>query len=250
MTKPWCALTLVMSTACAAHADGWDIQFAEPYALERDVAVMDVDVDALPAGTFETLNARGVQVLCYVSVGTAETYRDDWGAFPRAVIGKNWSDWPDEYYLDIRRADVLLPIMQARFAKCAAAGATGIEPDNQDLQWADSGFAISEDDAVAYMRALADMAHGMGLTIGQKNNPDTVGELVGILDFMVTEDCHHDGWCAQTAPYVAAGKPVYAIEYTDQPLDWDAACAEARTLGLLMIRKDRDLNGQSYAACP
>jgi hypothetical protein len=250
MTK-WslaCALSAVLGSM--AHADGWDIQFAEPFALDRDVAVMDLDVDALPEGTFETLTARGVKVLCYVSVGTAETYRDDWGTFPKVLIGKNWPEWPDEYYLDIRRLDVLLPIMQARFARCAAAGANGIEPDNQDLQWADSGFDISADDTVAYMRALADLAHGMGLTIGQKNNPDVVPDLVGVLDFIVTEDCHHDGWCDQVTPYIAAGKPVYAIEYTDHPLDWDAACHAADQLGLLMIRKDRDLNGQNYAACP
>lgn len=231
-------------------AGSWDIQFAEPFALDRKVAMMDLDLDSVPADTIRTLTAQGVQVICYVSVGTAETYRADYTDFPKAVVGKNWPDWPDEYFLDIRQIDVLLPIMQARFQRCKDAGAVGIDPDNQDQQWAGGGFKITKADAVAYMKALAQVAHGMGLTIGQKNNTDTLRELVGTLDFIVTEDCYQDGWCAEAAPYAAAGKPVYAIEYTDYLQDWPGACAEAAKLGLSMILKDRDLNGAAFKACP
>lgn len=231
--------------ASTSGAETWDIQFSPPF-VARDVAVIDLDW-AEPA-QIAAAKARGQTVLCYVSVGTAEDWRADFGDFPKALLGPEWTDWPGEYFLDIRQLDALLPIMEARFRSCKAAGADAIDPDNQDQQWA-GAFALSEADAVAYMRALAGLAHGMGLRIGQKNNPDTVDDLVGLLDFMVTEDCFADGWCDAALAYARAGKPVYAIEYTDTAVDFPAACDWGRGRGISFILKDRDLNGQTWAAC-
>lgn len=238
-----CLLALVLAAPDAAG--GWDIQFVPPF-VDRDVAVIDLDWQE-PARIMAA-KARGQRVLCYVSVGTAEAWRPDFAAFPKAVLGPEWRDWPGEYFLDIRQIDALLPIMQARFQACKDAGADAIDPDNQDQQWA-GAFPVSKADTVAYMRALADVAHGMGLQIGQKNNPDTVDDLAGTLDFIVTEGCFSDGWCADVLPYAQAGKPVYAIEYTDTAVDFAAACDWGRDRGIDFILKDRDLNGKTWANC-
>lgn len=235
-----------MTAPAHAAPPTWDIQFSEPFAMGRDVAVIDLDMDS--PELIARAKAKGQRVLCYVSVGTAENWRADYAQFPKAIKGPEWRDWPGEYFLDIRQRDILLPIMTARFERCKRAGADGIDPDNQDQQWA-GAFPVTEGDAVTYMRDLARIAHGMGLTIGQKNNPDTVDELVGTLDFIVTEDCAADGWCDQVRPYAAAGKPVFAIEYGSRA-KFARACDAVAGWGFSMIRKDMDLSGRVYDTCP
>ncbi|KAF0108058.1 MAG: hypothetical protein FD146_1072 [Anaerolineaceae bacterium] len=50
-------------------------------------------------------------------------------------------------------------------------------------------------------------------------------------------------------PFLEAGKPVFAIEYTDMGVDFAAACAEAKSLGMGMILKHRNLDAYREA-CP
>ncbi len=220
----------------------WDWQLSGRVNPPRGVAVFDTDPDNVSARAIQRLNERGVYTICYVSVGTLEDYRDDRQAFPHGVVGRTYGDWPDERFLDIRQLDVLLPLMQARFQRCKDMGFQAIEPDNMDVYDNESGFRLSRRDGVRYIKALADMAHGMGLGIGQKNVPEITEQLVGVMDFVITEDCFSDGWCGDVSTYIRAGKPVLAAEYTDTGVDWGAACAYGRANGYSMILKDRDLN--------
>jgi len=50
-------------------------------------------------------------------------------------------------------------------------------------------------------------------------------------------------------PFIEAGKPVFAIEYTDMGIDFNAACAEAESLGLIMLLKHRNLDAVRQT-CP
>ncbi len=231
-----------------ACAEGWDWQLTEPFDLSRDVAVMDLDPDNHSAADIAALKARGITTICYISVGTAENYRDDYDSFPAAVLGNTYDDWPDERFLDIRQIGALIPIMAARFQRCADMGFDAIEPDNIDVHVNDSGFPITELDSLRYIRVLTDIAHGINMQIGQKNVPDLTAKLAGTLDFALTEDCFADGWCDQVADYARAGKPVYAAEYTDTGVDFAAACATAPA-NYHFIQKDRDLT-RSLETCP
>lgn len=234
----------------AAYAGpSWDIQFEEPFNFSRDVWMMDLDGEFTAAEDVAALRERSVTPICYVAVGTWENYRGDAQDFPDELLGKTWPEWPDERYLDIRNLDKLLPLMRARFEMCRDKGFLGIEADVQDLHWADTGFPIKREHQVAYSQELANMAHEMGMTFGQKNSPDLVDDLIGYSDFIVTEDCFYNGWCDDVLPYVAAGKPVFAIEYTDTGVDFAKACAYGRETGIDFILKDRDLNGDAYRAC-
>jgi len=111
----------------------WDWQLGEPLNLSRDVRVLDVDPDTITAAEVAQMKARGVLMICYVSIGTVENYRSDVAAFPASVVGRTYGDWPDEKFLDIRQHDVLLPIMTARFQRCKDMGFDAIEPDNMDV---------------------------------------------------------------------------------------------------------------------
>lgn len=209
--------------------------------------ILDLDPDAVTREQVAALSARGIMTICYVSVGTVEDWRADAGQFPEAVIGRRYGEWPDERYLDMRAQDVLLPLMEARFQTCKDKGFDAIEPDNMDIYDHNTGFGLTAGDAIAYVKALADLAHGMGLQIGQKTAPELVPDLEPVLDFVLFEECHEQGYCAAAAPYVAAGKPALNTEY--RLWGQRAACAEAQALGLATIFKRREL-GVWRKTCP
>lgn len=242
-------LAVLLAASGAMAAPVWDWQLTAPFKLDRDVEWLDLDPDNHSVTELAKAKLGGAKLICYVSVGTLEDWRDDVGAFPASVVGKTYGDWPDEKFLDIRALDVLLPLMTARFEKCRAFGFDAIEPDNMDVHDNESGFDLAPSDTIVYVRQLARIAHDMGLLIGQKNVPDLTAQLVGSLDFMVAESCHQDGWCQDLALYQTAEKPIFDAEYNDRPLDLDAACAQARQLHISLIVKDRDLTA-SLQTCP
>jgi hypothetical protein len=226
--------------------DTWQIQFAAS-DVDPALAVDVIDLDAFEtdAETVSGLQDRGMRVLCYVNAGAWEDWRPDAGSFPDEIIGLAWPEWEGERYLDIRRLDLLGPIIEARLDMCAKKGFDGIEPDNIDTYQTGeeaTGFAITEADQVAFNLWLAEEAHARDLAIGQKNIGDLTPDLVERFDFAVTEDCFVDGWCERMSPYIAAGKPVFAIEYTDTGADLDIICPQAAALGFSVVLKHRDLD--------
>jgi hypothetical protein len=248
--RPWragaavLAALLLLPPAAPAQTPGtaWDWQIGGRPDLSDPPPVLGLDPDAVTAGEIAALAARGVLAVCYVSVGTREDWRADAAAFPAGVIGRPYDGWPGERFLDIRRRDLLLPLMEARFRRCAGLGFGAVEPDNIDLHVNDTGFTIGPREVAAYVRDLAAIAHGLGLRIAQKNAPDLAPALEPHLDFAMTENCMADGWCGAMAPYVRAGKAVLAAEY-DVPRGRRAAlCAEARGRGLSLLFAARALD--------
>ena len=239
------SLAAPLAAPLAAQQAGapWDWQLQAPLDLAAPVATIGLDPDEVTAADIAALHARGVTTICYVSIGTVEDWRSDATDFAPQVIGRDYAAWPGERFLDLRRADLLVPLMQARFARCAAMGFDAVEPDNMDVHANLSGFAVTGADVVAYVRTLADIAHGLGLQIGQKNAPDLTADLAPYLDFIITENCLTDGWCDQIAIYAATGRAILAAEYDIAPDDQPAYCRAALAGGMSMIFKSDDLDG-------
>jgi hypothetical protein len=150
---------------------------------------------------------------------------------------------------EVRRIDLLAPIMSARLDLCAAKGFDGVEPDNIEVYDNDTGFPLTYADQLAYALWLADEAHARGLAIGLKNASDMVADALPHYDFAIAEDCFDQGWCADLLPFISAGKPVFAAEYTDTGVDFPAACAWGREHHYSFIQKDRDLTAYRIT-CP
>lgn len=219
----------------------WDWQLTHPYDLSLNVRVLALDADDPTQEDIAKLRARGVKPVCYISVGTWESYRSDKDLVPGAVIGKPPGDWPDENYLDIRQMDVVLPIMTARMDRCAAKGFLAVEADNLGLMDNDTGFDITRDHVLAYANVLADYAHSLGLEIAQKNSPTFVPDLVDKMDFAIVEECFQYDFCEDMLPYRAAGKDVLAVEYEEGGLDWDDVCARAKQMGIHLLLKQYEV---------
>jgi hypothetical protein len=55
----------------------------------------------------------------------------------------------------------------------------------------------------------------LNLTLGLKNAGDIIPDVLPIVDFSINEECVKYSECATFAPFIAAGKPVFHIEYPD-----------------------------------
>jgi len=207
--------------------------------IEADVYDIDLYVDQ---AIIDELHARGRKVICYISVGSWEDWRPDRDRFPPEVLGKDYEGWQGEKWLDIRQLDKLAPILRARLDLCKARGFDAVEPDNMEIYTNDTGFPLTYADQLKFALWLAEEAHQRGLAIGQKNAADMVGDLVNIFDFAITEDYFYYGIAETMLPYIQAGKPVFAAEYTDLPGDFDSFCRQSRQLGFSTILKHRELD--------
>jgi len=104
----------------------WQLQGAIDTSI--NAAVYDVDGFETPAHTIRELHRQGRKVVCYLDVGSWESYRPDAGQFPNAVIGNRYQGFPDERWLDVSRFHLFERPLERRFAMCARKGFDAVEP--------------------------------------------------------------------------------------------------------------------------
>jgi hypothetical protein len=225
-----------------APGTSWQWQLSDTLDLSVEAQVYDIDLFDNDASLVADLHSRGIQVICYISAGSWENWRPDASQFPKEIIGKDYVGWEGEKWLDIRRLDLLAPIMRARMDLCAQKGFDGLEPDNLDAYANDSGFPLTYEDQLKYNRWLSEQAHARGLSIGLKNDGAQAAELVSYFDWALTEDCFYNQECGQMSPFVQAGKQIIDTEYTDTGITLDEFCPQAEKLGLTLIFKNRELD--------
>ncbi|MFJ4908309.1 endo alpha-1,4 polygalactosaminidase [Streptomyces sp. NPDC093249] len=211
----------------------WQWQLNGKIDRSVDVAVYDIDAFENSAEEVAALHRAGRKVICYVNVGAWESYRPDRDDFPESVLGGP-NGWHGERWLDIRRLSVLRPLMERRFDMCRDKGFDAVEPDLVEGYAADTGFPLTARDQLRYNRMIAEIAHARGLAVGLKNDLAQIPQLIDHFDFAVNEECAQFDECALLAPFVAAGKAVFHVEY-EEPAH--AFCPESRKLRLSSMRK-------------
>lgn len=221
----------------------WQVQYTGEIDVNLDVHVFNLDLFDTPPSVIASLRQRGVLVICYFSAGSFEDWRPDVSRFPPEVLGKDMQGWPGEKWLDIRRIDLLAPIMEARLDLAVQKGCDGVDPDNVNGYINDTGFALSAADQLRFNIWLAEAAHRRGLSVGLKNDLEQVTELVSFFDWMINEECFTYGECDRLMPFVEAGKAVLVIEYG---LDPQAFCPPANRMGLSALHKHRELDAYRF----
>lgn len=252
--SPAVLTTTPSSRWAPSRADTYQWQLNGP--IDTTIAASVYDLDAFDTGTqtVTALHQLGRHVVCYVDTGTYENWRPDAALFEAspAVIGSPDSGWPGEYWLDIRRLDILGPIVEARFDLCKAKGFDAIEPDNIDGYQNQTGFPLTATDQLTYNRWLAAQAHARGLGIALKNDSGQAAALEPAFDWSLDEDCYVQGWCAALAPFTSVGKAAVAVEYDDvlTAAQFAAgACSAAALGGYQTILKHRLLDAWRQS-CP
>ena len=127
-----------------------------------------VDPFDMTASQLQKLPAIAKQntLSCYMSIGTAEEWRDDFTSLKDFAIDDQWDEWEGEYFLN-ELSDEVVNIMKARITKMANDGCEFVEFDNMD--WADENnietyhLDIIREDSHNYARKLCTFAHTKGL---------------------------------------------------------------------------------------
>jgi hypothetical protein len=209
------------------------------------VSAYDIDGFENSAGEVATLHALGRHVICYIDVGTAENFRPDYHLFPASVLGRS-NGWPGERWLDIRRLDVLEPIITARFQMCGEKGFDAVEPDNIEAFSNKSGFPITAQQQLTFNQWVATEVHSLGMAVLQKNDGEQTPQLQPYFDGALSEQCNEFHECAAFQPYLSAGEPVLNAEYRLSPSRF---CAADNAAGMMGAHFNLALNGTTFKAC-
>jgi hypothetical protein len=233
-------------TALPAHPT-WYWQLTGRIENSHQVAIYDIDGFDSSATEVARLHRLGRFVVCYIDVGTWEQFRPDARRFPRSVLGRS-NGWPGERWLDIRRLEVLEPIMRARFEMCAQKRFDAVEPDNIDAYANRSGFPITAREQLRYDEWVARTVHGLGLAVLQKNDAGQARALEPHFDGVLDEQCNQYHECGAFKPYLTADKPVLDAEY--KPSLYPGFCANDARLGISGVLYGVSLDGRPYRPCP
>jgi hypothetical protein len=223
----------------------WYWQLQGKVSNGQPVAAYDIDGFETGATQVSALHALGKHVICYIDVGTAENFRPDYSSFPASVLGKS-NGWPGEKWIDIRKLEVVEPIMAQRFERCREKGFDAVEPDNIEAFENESGFPITAAQQLTYNEWVADQVHSLGMAVLQKNDPQQTPELEPYFDGALSEQCNQYHECEALTPYVAAGKPVLNAEYH---LATKKFCAADESRGFMGARFAVALKGKKFQPC-
>jgi hypothetical protein len=237
-------------TPKASDALTWQWQLNGVVNTSVNVNVYDIDLFDTTKQEIKFLKDQGRTVICYFSAGTYEGWRSDWKTFFSFVVNDSYNgskppfagkmaDW-NERWLDIRRMDLLTPIMTSRLELAAANGCDGVEPDNVDAysNAQETRLNITASDQLAYNRWLATKAHELGLAVGLKNDVEQTTELVNDFDFAINEQCFQHNECAAYKSFTNQDKAVFGVEYVGDP---SIFCPKAKALHLSWMFKKLSL---------
>ncbi|CAN0378394.1 unnamed protein product, partial [Ectocarpus sp. 13 AM-2016] len=95
--------------------NSWNYNLVTPVDTSADVDVFFIDMGKWGAAAvvIDELHDKGKGVVCYISIGTVEDWRDDAKEFPSSAIGGDVSGWAGEKWVDVNDKDVR-EIMTAR----------------------------------------------------------------------------------------------------------------------------------------
>lgn len=209
--------------------------FNQAYAMHRPDTIETIKNEAAYAyvimdfyGVSDTsvvdrLHAFGNEVAGYLSVGTAEKWRDDFDALRPFVADKAWESWPDEYFVSLLDTNVT-HIMQKRIDTLADRGVDWIEFDNMDWLAPGNGNRQAYDlqstyeDSVKYVNDLCAYAHTKGIRCMAKNRIEDFETFDGIT-YESFPDALNWWDTNKTFAFLRDGKPVVIVHYDESDCD-------------------------------
>ncbi len=127
-----------------------------------------LDPFVVTAGTVAQLREQGWFVVCRLSPGLWEPGRPDAGRFDPAALGSVVAAEgasAGARWLDVRRWDVVGPVLVDRLILCRAKGFDGVVVDHVDGYAHRTGFALRLEDQRAFNQAFATAARRAGLSV-------------------------------------------------------------------------------------
>lgn len=191
------------------------------------------------------MKQAGRTVICNFSAGTFEPWRADAASFPAGAQG-NPVGANGEKYLDIRNLTVR-SLMADRIVEAASLGCDGVDLDSLDSYANNTGFNITNNISIDYVRYLSQIAHDRGLAVSVHAGPGIAPNIASFVEGASVEQCYQYSECAPYAAYPSAGKAVLIIEHTPFSA---GLCAQARASGFSLVFANAELDGRSFQSCP
>lgn len=229
-------------------AEPWQWQLQGPIDTSIDADVYDVDGFETQKSTVRRLHLLHRKAICYLDVGSWESYRPDAGRFPRSTIGRRYQGFPDERWLDVSRFRLFEGPLKRRFTMCARKGFDAVEPDNL-AGWEpgnETGFRITGADQLRFNRWVAQQVHSRGMAVALKNDGRQANKLLPAFDFAIVEQCFQYHECGLYRSFAQDQKAVFEAEYELNPQRY---CQAAQALRFSAIRKSYDLFARPWRPC-
>ena len=213
------------------------------------------DVDN--AAAVAAIHAAGGKAICYLDAGTDEPFRPDHQAYldfdaacGGCLLGRSVAGFAEERWLDIDdergQRTFVLGRVAARLERCRADGFDAVEFDNVEGYANRTGLPLSQGAQLLFDTALANLAHARGLAVALKNDLEQIPALLPYFDMAIDEQCQEFEECDALTPFVAAGKPVFQVEYRSSAA---GACPPANAAGRNAIVKTVDLFDVPWTPC-
>jgi len=229
-------------------ASAWQWQLQGRIDTSVRAKVYEVDGFDTGANVVRRLHRAGRRAICYLDVGSWESYRPDKGEFPRSAIGRRYEGFPDERWLDVAHFHRFSRPLEQRFEMCARKGFDAVEPDNV-AGWEPenhTGFTITRADQLRFNRWVAHQVHERGMAVALKNDGRQAAELLPAFDFAIVEQCFQYDECDYYRAFIDHEKAVFEAEYEEDPGQF---CQSALALRFSALRKSYDLFARPWQPC-
>ncbi len=170
------------------------------------------------AASISEIKVNGNEIGAYISIGTGETYRDDYSAMKPYLVKTPWGQWSDEYFVNATTTGII-DIMKARIDKIANWGCDWVEFDNMDWIYDDNlratyGFQVTQKEGIAYYQELCNYVHQKGMKCMAKNTVENASNFDGVLYESYNDD---KNWWNQSGAqsFLDAGKLVIINHYNE-----------------------------------
>jgi hypothetical protein len=228
----------------------WQLS-ALPVNTKFNVGMYDIDLFESSSDLIQTLKDDGRMVICYFSAGSFEDWRQDAALYSTDDYGNPLDGWDGEFWVDTRSENVR-EIIKSRLDLALEKGCDGVEPDNVDGYQNDPGFPLNYDTQLDFNIFISTEAHLRGLSVGLKNNPDQIPQLIEYFDWSLTEECVFYNECESYRPFIDSGKAVFHVEYVDATTEASTlvgpVCADPQREGFSTLIKTWDLDAW-YVDC-
>lgn len=253
------ALLPALSSAWYIPPNGttWQIILSEVLKPASLPKVTAIDGDLFDnKDVWSQIKTRKYKTICYFST-QYEEWRPDaaqWRA--TGQLGNNLDGWEGERWVNVK-AQSIKKLIVARLKLAKQYKCDAVDPDNVDFYLHDTGFGLTKEDSVAFLRWLAGEAHKLDLGIGLKNGAEIVSRVIDVFDFQVNEQCQQYSTssyneCAYYQPFIKAKKAVFAIEYNEKTpttAQKKAICGNKRASGFSTLVKALSLGTSPTTYC-
>lgn len=194
----------------------WEITLIkQPSNTDLEVGAYDIDLFDNSMAYIANLKLKGYKIICYFSAGSYEDWRSDAKKFSHQDYGEAMDGWAGEWWLDIMSPKVR-KIMSDRIVLAQEKGCDAIDPDNINGYQNPTGFNQTTDDAIDFVKFLANEAHSHGMAMGLKNGGAMVKDVIDYTDFCVQESCVAWDECEPYRLFLEYNSPVFHLEYPDE----------------------------------